>query len=133
MGERETWLALAERCEAATGPDREIDLAAAIACGKVPEATKPGGVTGHQYFSGGTSSCVLVSHYSASLDAAMSLVPEGWSFGAGRDDIVPGPEGWAWVSGDDDTKIVKAITPALALAASACRARAHLCEGDGER
>ena len=64
--------------------------------------------------------------FTASLDAAATLVPEGWSFGAGKDDIIPGPTGWAWVSSDDDTNIVKAATPALALVSAALKARAHI-------
>ena len=62
----------------------------------------------------------------ASIDDAVMLVPEGWSFGAGKDDIIPGPTGWAWVSSDDDTNIVKAATPALALVSAALKARAHI-------
>jgi hypothetical protein len=54
-------LALAERCEAATGPDRELDKAIFDA---LPFDALPKGIEG-------------IARYTASLDAAMTLVPEG--------------------------------------------------------
>jgi hypothetical protein len=70
-------LELAERCEAATGPDRELDAEIASTlgwanvgpgnrggrCGRSPEGTWK-----------------TVPRYTASLDAAMTLVPEGWDW-----------------------------------------------------
>jgi hypothetical protein len=68
-----------------------------------------------------------VPRYTASLDAALTLVPEGWEWtvrgrphGDGLASI-----GRAWESGSDT---VIAATPALALCIAALRARAN--EGD---
>lgn len=75
MADTATLIALAERVEKATGPDRELDALIAEAAGwsdvwyrdGMAEGWAPGGV------------CEAgVPHYTASLDAAMSLVPEGW-------------------------------------------------------
>ena len=115
---------LAERCEQATGPDRELDYAIADS---VLGTVKPPYRRGR------------CDRYTASLDAAMSLVPEGWvmaalcqrepwfcrletddfdsmTFGKGEDwitEITAGQEAMA-----------TAATPALALCAASLRARA---------
>lgn len=127
---------LAEACEKAEGPDREID--ARIWCalnGKKYKAHfgaygKPGMIQVEYTEPPRRTRCVTHDYnhalpVTASIDAAMTLVPEGFSFGAGRDNIVPGPEGWAWVSNEEDYQLVRAATPALALVAAALRARAN--------
>jgi hypothetical protein len=113
-----TLLELAERCEKATGPDDALDWAAAEAIGCAPGLP-----------------------YSASLDAAMTLVPDGYEWGCGSwgNPDTDGP--WAWCatrqqSADNDLDYGKAATPALALCAAALKARAAECvpntpEGDG--
>lgn len=53
-------LALADRCEAASGPNYQLDVDIAIAVGRYGMNTR-------------------VPNFTASLDAAMTLVPEGWS------------------------------------------------------
>jgi hypothetical protein len=59
-------LELADRCEAATGPDRELDwLIYAATCGQDTSTVEPG----HRYLYG--------EHYTASLDDAMSLLSDG--------------------------------------------------------
>lgn len=61
--DKDALLALADRVEALTGPDREVD--AAIWCelnGEMAVLTPN------------------LSYYTASLDAAMTLVPEGWGW-----------------------------------------------------
>lgn len=93
-------LELAERCEAATGPDRELDLAVGEEC------TVPG------------ESLFPVPPVTASLDAAMTLVPEGYEnplrlYIAG--------EATAVFIGQIEAA---ALTPALAICAAALRARA---------
>jgi hypothetical protein len=68
---------LAERCEAATGPDREVDAAIATALG-LPHGRETGWCNkenGDYYV---IDECAKI--YTASLDAAMTLVPEGCSF-----------------------------------------------------
>ena len=120
-------LELAARCEAATGPDREIDCRislelSGIAYGDSDVAEmllyrdEP---TGYGRYRPADEH---VPAYTASLDAAMTLVPEGhvWSVDAGGFAGVepyngdPGPS-WSTKCGN---------TPALALCAAALRARA---------
>jgi hypothetical protein len=105
---RDTLNALADRCERATGPSMDLDWDIATAVWNAPE---------RRY----ESDTPCVTH---SLDAAMSLVPEGHQFGAGRDNLCPGPEGWAWISDSEDYTLIRAATPALALSAAALRSRA---------
>lgn len=130
---------LADRCEAAEGPDRELDCLIAVhALGWLTQPNKgwpektdygylndEGGETwpGH----GGDQ---LVRHFTASLDAAMTLVPMGlmvaavrFSNGSGRANIHDGQD--AGGQGID----VCAATPALALCAAALRARAAMTAG----
>jgi hypothetical protein len=114
---RAEYLALAERCEAATGPDDALDWAIAEAIGCAPGLP-----------------------YSSSLDAAMTLVPED----AGRDAAderfrleswttsgvhAPHVRATAWVAG---ARRVYAATPALALCAASLRAMASKEDNGGE-
>jgi hypothetical protein len=68
-------LQLAERCEKATGPDRELDAEIAEAVG-----AKHGRETGWCNSENGDYYVIdeCAASYTASLDAAMTLVPEGW-------------------------------------------------------
>ena len=69
----------------------------------------------------------------AFLDAAMSLVPDGFIFGCGSKDATK--TAWAWVSPDEPLEyrsITNAATPALALCAAALKARAILSKQDPE-
>jgi hypothetical protein len=107
MTDRTTLLALAERCEQAAGPDRELDFAIAAGAGW------PDSPNLHQH----------ARRYTESLDAAVTLVPDGWDFciskGWAEEAIVSlAPAGMA-------TEVVaSATTPAPALCAAALRARA---------
>ena len=121
-------LLLAERVEAASGPDREMDLAIAIMLGKAPANTIRGNVTGFCYFDEYSSPCcVTIAQYTASLDAAMSLVPKGFGFIAGTN--LDNGKGQATVSFQERGNWYHcgryAATPALALTAAALRARAQ--------
>jgi hypothetical protein len=88
---------LAERCEAATGPDRVLDaeIYMAVHGYTLHEDTDP--ATGHFAFWEGEpwkSPCVNCSSWgepTASLDAAMVLVPEGWFFHVSRFSESEGP------------------------------------------
>lgn len=128
-------LALAERCENATGPDRELDVAIyEVVSGERHRPTRfgPEERGGH-----------VVKAYTASLDAAMTLVPEGW---ARRIDYRPA--GLDLPVGCDTSPAIAMVyrslaeayrgdapTEALALTAAALRARAHQSEitGPGAR
>ena len=91
---REDMLALADRVESLTGPDREVDFLIATALGEVPEHVIQGPVgTPYGWFRREDQWALTRTKESdvyagveswspkprtASLDAAMSLVPEGW-------------------------------------------------------
>jgi hypothetical protein len=119
-------LALAERCEAATGPDRELDVL-------IRETLNPVGYRKQDrvtYYGEPTGEHVIDGHFvkspacTASLDAAISLMPRGghWSYNtmSGRARVTVFPDG------DDDTIETQATasTPALALTAACLRALA---------
>jgi hypothetical protein len=118
MSNQSTLLALADRCEKADGPDRELDYAILIALGYSWRRMAWGG-DDKDIWKGS-------SLFTASLDAAVTLVPEGWGWavsttGAGLPCAYGHPPGnglaVAWI---DDTP---AATPALAMCAFALRAR----------
>ena len=106
---RAALLALADRVEALTGPCRETDA-------EVHHAILQGIGTGLY----GTQ-----PSYTASLDAAMTLVPEGHTWSA---DLNLGKKAFAWCYDDKmlSGRPCKAATPALALTAAALRARAMM-------
>lgn len=135
---------LAERLENSPGPDRELDWA--IIQAKFPGAKLPQAGFYHGLFDhGGGHFRLRDFRYTASLDAAMTLVPEGdadtmfsatiWAgktppnFGGSaarvfryvRDEEAEG--GWAIVA---DGTITRAATPALALCAASLRARSAM-------
>ena len=148
-------LELAARCEKATGPDRELDAwiwvqsgLLAVSC---PETTAKGPAVAVGYYSGRDPSIPLdeltmadvtpaygCPEFTASLDAAMTLVPEGWVFvRLERERAFPGEsrqwDFWAVMMephGPGYSK-VSAETPALALCAAALRARAINGGSDG--
>ena len=131
---------LALRCEQAEGPDRELDAKIALAAGW-QEITLPHGSRYCIRPDGFKTSHGLVAYapaYTASIDAALTLVPEGWFVDnlaqSGRRDgtwwaaLIQPPEG------DEETgKLTRdgaresafdTPTPALALCAAVLRARA---------
>jgi len=71
-----------------------------------------------------------VPRYTTSIDAAMTLVPEGWRFELTNTGFKPGvslvPPGKFFLVGS------YAATPALALCAAALRARSHPTQGETE-
>jgi hypothetical protein len=99
---------LAERCEKATGPDRDLDA-------EIDKAIHPDDWTDGLWFDPSRHD---LPAYTASLDAAMSLVPEGMLWLAGY-----AVDGRAIATVDFDHQRA-AATPALALCAAALRARA---------
>jgi hypothetical protein len=134
-------LELAERCEAATGPDRDIDLAIFEACGWV----RKGGFWSGEYWERGGRRIWLTDKRlpapTASLDAAMTLVPEendSWSLMKWPQDGKPtfrATVSWTvksshknasgpYVMHKPHLRRAEAATPALALCAAALRARA---------
>lgn len=102
--------ALIAKLEAATGPDRDVDW-------KITLVVSPAGFRYHD--------CPA---YTASLDAAQALVPEGYAWHCGCEiDLTP----FARVFGHDLHEEECAATPALALCIASLRARAALPREEG--
>jgi hypothetical protein len=138
-------LELAERCEQAAGPDEVLDGAIEAACKiafgvdvtmfneGVPiewESDDDDGrvvvlIGGHKF------KAYRAPAFTASLDAAMTLVPEGKGFVVSS--VGPSANRPYALVGDptaetDESKGASAATPALALCAAALRARAASCD-----
>ena len=126
MAERAKLLELAERCEAAEGPDRKLDEA-------IERAT--GNYTAFAHYTLGDDDCdeYVPTRYSASIDAAMTLAKANWLVGfkglwdgkakaanAFIDLYTVKDDGLFW----GDHIQACATTPALALTAACLRARA---------
>jgi hypothetical protein len=138
-------LALAERCEAATGPDRELDIAICVAIDWRYDDWEEGERTAREMAArhgmawlvsrsveGYNSTWRHLPRYTASLDAAMTLVPEGHKCGVTQQDREKASEQWwgelrrgYWTS-YDKAFVARGATAALALCAAALRARANL-------
>src|ERR1700743_1640458 len=116
---------LADRVESAAGASRELDAEIWLAC--VPGATREQWSYRHiatgrlchvdetrQLQADGRRKWVIVPSYTASIDAALTLVPDGWIW-----DVIS--TGTAWVMLDDVQETARAATPALALTAAALR------------
>jgi hypothetical protein len=142
-------LKLAERCEAAAGHDRELDVELAVVAGLIRDPEFERG-----YFYGAGNNCDYVlergdydhgnnapelPYYTASLDAAMQLVPEGWGrielgryVGGGE----AGADRWCSITTGDiesdvgDVEAENCATEALALCAAALKARASMSHGE---
>ena len=110
---------LARRCEAATGPDRALDCAIRDTLRLPNDYGADWGARGHE---------IPAAHpYTASLDAALTLVPEGYfptiDFANSR----------CWIRDRQGFDVLHgpaygfAATPALALCAAALRAGATPC------
>lgn len=98
---------LAEQCEKASGPNLRLDALI---------AHEVHGSTGHN-----------VDFYTASVDAAMTLIPEGWFF-SGFEQQRPSVR--VWTEGNQARFSPQVdgphpATPALALCAASLRARAE--------
>ena len=111
--------ATANRCEAALWPDRDLDCAIGVAIGRFvaePPRYEGGDV---QYREGNTwpgqGGDMLVPRYTGSIDAAVSLVPEGQEWSVGRQD--------GQAIGQVGVHRRSGSTEALALSAAALAAR----------
>jgi hypothetical protein len=135
MSRKDGLIALAERVEALTGPDRGLDLAVILASGS-HVLERRGRDRKEWLYKVGASNCnrldpdcysygpFALPRFTASLDAAMSLVPEGAIFV-----VMRAVDGLIYASLDGERPIC-AATPALALTAAALRA---IAETEGEQ
>ncbi len=119
MDKSKKFLELAERCEKAEGPDRELD--ARIHYEMMGLST----VYSIDDFLVSDISKNHPKRYTASLDAALTLVPEGW-WVQHLGKITTG--WWCRLGIEGRSLMYVAKTPALALCAAALRARAALEE-----
>lgn len=122
-GAGEALLALAERCEKAEGPNIALEQAIAMAVYGA-QATDVTGITVVDGLAW------RFPAYTASLDAAMTLVPEGCVWSVMTDYELPGR---ARVYDADKLASHKSdgTTPALSLTAAALRARAAIALATG--
>jgi hypothetical protein len=108
-----TLLALAERCEQAAGPDRELDFAIAAGVGW------PDSPNLHQH----------ARRYTESLDAAVTLVPEGWRYDLTNGDLISKEKPAARLTPDFAgpcfNGYARTVPLALCIAALRARAAAH--------
>jgi hypothetical protein len=150
MADTEQLIALAERVERAEGPDRELDALIEVAVFGFPQRAYDQ-ANGLRNRGADPLDKMLwlknwgVPRYSASLDAAMTLVPEGWRVGfeqGSRFDHAPEMcMAWVWPFASEydpdwqlgqegqqsnpDAQKGYAATPALALCAASLRAMAE--------
>jgi hypothetical protein len=128
---------LIARLEAATGPDRELDAEIALAIGIVRD--RDGDCFfGHRYYSvmvlergyydieGGAPE---LPHYTASIDAALTMMPELWNYVIGSPGIEETKlDKWCVniaMHPDDRGDLTFAPTPALAICIAALKARSQ--------
>jgi hypothetical protein len=107
MTDPATLIALAERCEQAAGPDRELDFAIAAGVGWPDSPNLQQNAR----------------RYTESLDAAITLVPEGWTWGRFHSGVVE----CMTLNGPGNSILFErgeGNSSALALCAAALRARA---------
>lgn len=129
----EQLLALAERCEAATGPDRLLDCdIASAAFGWDRFNLQPGGPMGYPP---GKNASYRVPKFTASIDAAMTLAPDEWEPFL-ESDLCGHPPRlfWKWGLGHCyyDAVHGRGLVSAAALAAASLRSRSHKGGSNGE-
>ena len=133
--------ALIEQVEQATGPDRELDAAITRLVSIPADAEEvrwsPRGemreLRGRVFDGGGWGDeWWEVPTYTASLDAAVSLVPSGWGWAikAKMEGAEFSSSCWNYLTGHGPSTL--GATPALALVAAALRARLAREAGDAE-
>jgi hypothetical protein len=119
---------LAKRVEQASGPDRALADAALLACGWTQQFLFEWSEPAWWSPGGGSMSRWSLPDPTDSLDAALTLVPQGhrfrlWHHHTGKFGADVFPDGGGTVS-----RSTNATTPALALCAAAVRANAHAAQ-----
>lgn len=138
-------LRLAERCEAATGPDRELDAAILVATSEGLRLPLEGEIDNDDIVLGDVvctkgfvGSSLSSPDFTNSLDKAVSLVLERWAWLVEYVGVEPYPpctaDLWVPLQREDGSNFprcsVDAATPALALCAASLRSRAHPLKGE---
>ena len=112
-------MTLIERLEAATGPDRELDAAILVAVG--------GKRRFDDWWIGYRFIGREASAFTASIDAALTLVPEGWDYVIASPGVDENhPDEWCINMArhpDDESNFTFAPTPALAICIAALKAK----------
>lgn len=126
MTDRSKLLALAEAVEKLSGADREVDAEIALSLGLVGDNTV---AHASGWCVGGRDQPQLSPAYTASLDAAMTLVPDictaNLMMGKGRPNAVQVHHFLPGALIPNKQSIASAATPALALTAASLRAQAE--------
>ena len=131
MTRRDELLALADRVEAATGADTLLDALVSAAVNDAVLEVQDGCRAAFHSADGARWVSVPVLPYTASIDAALTLVPSGWRIHTGdftiRDWSMAADceSATATVIGRDGPEHGHASTPALAITAAALRALAQ--------
>jgi len=149
MAARDTLLSLAERVEKAEGPDRSLDkrIFAAVYPDKVPTPIVQQGYGwredhGSWWLATGEDSriapdMVIPRPFTASIDAALTLLPSDEGVGWRMSDGAGGPTAEVWRFDYETAQELYHVganpsaTPALALCAAALRAHAALNTDNG--
>jgi len=107
-------MTLSDRVAAASGPDRELDLAIERAVGTY---------TAFSHYRMGDDDCeeYVPTRYTASIDSAMTLVPEGWFWTTATTPLRGGYG--RLIDREGYQACAQAATPALALTAAALKSR----------
>ena len=108
---------LARRCEAATGPDRALDCAIRDTLRLPNDYSADWGARKHEI--------PAAYPYTASLDAALTLVPGEAFWRVGHDGAGPDPSAFradVFQTPGTGLNVARSATPALALCAAALRA-----------
>lgn len=133
MGEVMNRAEVAQRCVNAKEPDRELDVfiwalahdleltwqGTCLVAGLqgVVGWIDPGKHSRNFHTNRLATGPAAIPAYTASIDAAETLVPEGYAYGCGRGTEEPDVEAWAWC-GLDSGPYAFAANPALALCAA---------------
>lgn len=118
-------LRLAERCEQAEGPDREIDVEIARTMRVTVWLRNVEDTANYE---------TTYWRYTSSIDGALSLVPEGAFWRVGHDGEGPDPSMFradVLHTPGSGHHIARAATPSLALCVAALKARASMEKTDG--
>lgn len=129
MSERQDMAGIVERLEAASGPSNELN--GLILKESKPEFADTTVVSG--WLVGGNHAVpTLAPPFTSSIDAALSLVPEGWIAGELQWWKCEAAPRMAWCQLESDagdgllaTVEGRGATPAIAIVIAALRARAH--------